>query len=56
MNGYTILRFVKRKGSTMNAIENHHKRKKDIYLSSKDIDFSKSQIDGMIASRKCLCC
>lgn len=47
---YAILRFEKRKGGAMAALEKHHERKKEKYESNPDIDLSKTYLNYHIVS------
>lgn len=47
---YAILRFEKRKGGAMAALEKHHERKKEKYKSNPDIDLSKTYLNYHIVS------
>ena len=40
---YAILRFSKQKGNPAKAIQAHHERQKEKYLSNPDIDLDKSK-------------
>ena len=42
---YAILRFEKRKGGPASALEKHHERKKEQYVSNPDIDLSRSHLN-----------